>query len=264
MRHICTFALAIGMAPFGALADDCDATRETLRRELAIRFSGPDDPGTLERRSLLQILFAQASPACAKELHEQLGAEDTGEELSSQFHYALATPTRKSLRDMLRARFEPLDKLDAAIDEQVNGAAERDHLHCWVGKLRESEATDKRAIPWRNVCPQDEQTCQKREHPTDQELAAGIQSKADVEGMTPERMLIFQSLDSTVEAALLTGADQAIREMLELRRQLRETQQRLGAENLPGHYSALAEWLAEKDADPNSVLSCPRLAPSSP
>jgi hypothetical protein len=252
------FVVAVGGAPAIAHAELCDETEAKLRSELALRFSGPDDPGTRERRNRLQVLFAAAPPACAKALYERLGERPTDDELSERFHYALATPTRASLRDLLRNDFEPLDVLDAAIDADVAGAAARDHLKCWVEKLRLGRAADTRTLPWKNICPTDEQSCPARAHASPDEIAAKIHSADDVENTTPASLQIFQFLDLTIDMALVDrDTKSAIASLLDLRNEIAETNRRLSGDGLPPHYRAMAEWIAAKEAEPASVLFCP-------
>jgi hypothetical protein len=261
-RGVVLGAVVVALAgPSLAGAATCDETREELRRELAIRPSGPEDPEAVARVSRLEVLFAKASPGCAKELYGQLGESDNGDELSSAFHYALATPSRARLRKMLRTNFEPYDKLEAAIEAEVGGAAEREHLQCWVEQLRRGKDVDARVIPWRNVCPQDEQSCPVREHSTDDELAAQIRTAADVERAKPEQG-IFQFLDATAEMAVLGDMNRAADELLEVRRQVKETEQRLAKGGLPAHYAAMKAWIADQEEDPSSVLWCPQPLPA--
>ena len=74
---------------------------ETLRKELAIPFTGPEDPGLLQRRARLRTLFASVPPSHAKTLFDRLGLKPTKDELSKEFHYRLATATREELLGIL-------------------------------------------------------------------------------------------------------------------------------------------------------------------
>ncbi len=55
---------------------------ETLRKELAIPFTSPEDPGLLQRRARLRTLFASVPPSHAKTLFDRLGVKPTKDELS--------------------------------------------------------------------------------------------------------------------------------------------------------------------------------------
>ncbi len=255
-----TLILALGVAilPTAASAADCDETREKLSSELELRFK-PDDPAALERRDRIKTLFLVATPACSKELHEQLGESDTGDELSHAFHYALATPTRATLRKVLADNFVPLDLLDAAIEDKVSGAAERDQLHCWIGKLREgSREVDGRVIEWRRICPQSSATCPTHTDVTDASLADQIHSADDVEQLEPEKLMLFTFVNNIVETETLGGKPSPglAQWLAVIRKETAETRRQVEDGKLGGPYDAIAEWISGKRDDPKSVLSC--------
>ena len=159
---------------------------ETLRKELAIPFSSPDDPGLLERRARLRTLFSNVPSAYAKALLDRLGVRPTGDGLSKEFHYRLASATRKELLGILAAKTpaassstpstttppkpdpvfvwstEPLPasespRFDAALKHleglvSKSSDARKWRYECWFDKLKMPDADD-RVIEWSRICP---------------------------------------------------------------------------------------------------------------
>ena len=154
---------------------------ETLRKELAMPFSDPDDPGLLARRARLRTLFGSVPPAYAKTLFDRLGAKATSDELSKQFHYRLATATRQELLGILAAIPAPAapaapapkpapplvwgtmplpssegHRFDAALgtlEDLVNKSNDprKWRYQCWFNKLK--AGADDRVIEWGRICP---------------------------------------------------------------------------------------------------------------
>jgi len=183
------FAAAAVIAAFGR--DDAAAYEQvvaTLRKELAIPFSSPDDPGLLERRGRLRKLFASVPPAYAKTLFARLGVKATSDDLSREFHYRLSTATRQELLQILAAipapapattpaptapapkpdpvsvwHTRPLPasesaRFDAALrhlEELVNKSsdARKWRYQCWFEKLKAAPGADDRVIEWSRICP---------------------------------------------------------------------------------------------------------------
>jgi hypothetical protein len=83
---------------------------KSVRQELNLPFTDPNDPGLLERRRRLRVLFTSVPQARTKELHARLGAKPTGDALSRLFHGRLATATRRELLKILADRF-PADPM---------------------------------------------------------------------------------------------------------------------------------------------------------
>lgn len=180
--------MAVAQIQTAAVAqDDAKAyagVLQTLRKELAIRFTSPEDPGLLARRDRLRKLFAGVPPSHAKTLLDRLGNTATADELSREFHYRLSTVTRKELLDILAKIPPPAAPPPVAADPEpppalVWGtrplpASESPRFHaalrhletlvakttdarkwryqCWIGKLKEP-GVDDRVIEWGRVCP---------------------------------------------------------------------------------------------------------------
>jgi hypothetical protein len=160
---------------------------DTLRKELAKPFSSPDDPGLAERRARLRTLFSGVPPAYAKTLFDRLGPKPTGDDLSKEFHYRLASATRKELLGILAAKIaaapsstssapatpakpdpvfvwstDPLpatesprfDKALAHLEDLVNKSTDdrKWRYQCWFNKLKTADVDD-RVIEWSKVCP---------------------------------------------------------------------------------------------------------------
>jgi hypothetical protein len=183
--------LAVGLlsttlvtAAAAAAAQD-DATKygqviDTLRKELAMPFSDPDDPGLLARRNRLRTLFSNVPPSHAKTLFDRLGVKPTADELSKQFHYRLATATRQELLAILAkipapaasapaAKPDPVfvwgtrplpasetGRFDAALrhlEGLVNNSSDdrKWRYQCWFEKLK--AGGDDRVIEWSRICP---------------------------------------------------------------------------------------------------------------
>ena len=159
---------------------------ETLRKELAIPFTSPEDPGLLQRRARLRTLFASVPPSHAKTLFDRLGVKPTKDELSKEFHYRLATATRQELLGIL-AKIPPpappppapapkpapplvwgtmplppseSGRFDAALkhlEELVNKSTDKSTIdrkwryQCWFDKLK--AGADDRVIEWSRICP---------------------------------------------------------------------------------------------------------------
>ncbi len=178
---------AVAAAP---AQDDAEYTKtvDTLRKELAIPFSSPDDPGLLERRARLRTLFSNVPGAYAKTLFDRLGLKATGDDLSKQFHYRLSSATRKELLGILAAKAaepapappaaapppapkpdpvmvwgtNPLPasesgRFDAALrhlEELVSKSndARKWRYQCWFDKLKTADVDD-RVIEWSRICP---------------------------------------------------------------------------------------------------------------
>lgn len=157
---------------------------QTLRKELAIRFTSPEDPGLLARRDRLRKLFAGVPPSHAKGLLDRLGQTATRDELSREFHYRLSTPTRQELLDILAKIPAPAapvapapapapapalvwgtrplpasetSRFTAAL-RQVEGLVAKAtddrkwRYQCWIDKLKTPDVDD-RVIEWGRVCP---------------------------------------------------------------------------------------------------------------
>lgn len=73
-----------------------------IRAELALPFTNPNDPGLYQRRLRLKALFASVPPTYATLLYLRLGDKSSCGDLSRQFHYRLATPTRQELLNILK------------------------------------------------------------------------------------------------------------------------------------------------------------------
>jgi hypothetical protein len=155
---------------------------KTLQKELAIPFTSPDDPGLLARRARLRTLFSGVPPAYAKTLLVRLGAKPTGDDLSKEFHYRLATPTRQELLGILAAIPPPAapttpapkptpplvwgtkplpssesGRFDAALrhlESLVNPSSDprKWRYQCWFDKLKTADVDD-RVIEWGRICP---------------------------------------------------------------------------------------------------------------
>lgn len=249
-------SLSVAAAADAASAGLCDDTERELRTELAIRPSGPEDPEALRRVDRVRSLFALTPARCAEALHERLGEEATEDELSHAFHYAFATATRKRLREQLQGNFAPYDRLEALIEAEVGGAAERETFACWIELLRRGKVTDQRAIPWNSVCPEDDLDCPERDL-TDAKIASAIRSKADVEAAAAPDLPIFRSASVFPDMVLVYTATEVVQSMQDMRRGIAETKRRLQADDLPPHYAAMKDWIEEKEKDPASVLYCP-------
>jgi hypothetical protein len=159
---------------------ELDRILDEVRRELALRFSNPDDPGLYERRKRLRALFRRVPVADTRALHARLGERPTGDALSKSFHGRLSTPTRRELLKILADRFPPVKKeeppepepavvfpsnpLPAAAEERFRAAAvalrekvrltwdPRAHRYrCWLAKLE--GGGDDRVIQWHRICP---------------------------------------------------------------------------------------------------------------
>jgi hypothetical protein len=191
MAAACVAAtLAVGLTTLkeevaAAYADDAAAAYsqviEQLRKELAIRFTSPDDPGLLERRARLRTLFASVPPAYARTLFDRLGAKPTDDDLSKEFHYRLATATRQELLGILAKIPAPATtatpdpkpapplvwgtrplpasetaRFDAALEhlqDLVNKSSDprKWRYQCWFDKLK--AGADDRVIEWSRICP---------------------------------------------------------------------------------------------------------------
>jgi hypothetical protein len=155
---------------------------QSLRKELALRFSDPDDPRLVERRARLRTLFAGVPPSYAKTLADRLGPKATGDDLSKEFHYRLATPTREELLGILAKIPAPVappppppkpapafvwgthplppsesSRFDNAlrhIEDLVNKSTDdrKWRYQCWIDKLKTSTVDD-RVIEWSRICP---------------------------------------------------------------------------------------------------------------
>jgi hypothetical protein len=156
---------------------------DTLRKELAMPFADPDDPGLLARRARLRTLFADVPPSHAKTLFDRLGVKPTKDDLSKEFHYRLATATREELLGIL-AKIPPpaaapppapapkpapplvwgtrplppsesgrFDKALEHLEELVNKStdARKWRYQCWFDKLK--AGADDRVIEWSRICP---------------------------------------------------------------------------------------------------------------
>ena len=158
---------------------------ETLRKELAMRFTSPDDPGLLERRARLRALFAGVPPSHAKTLFDRLSATPANDDLSKEFHYRLASATRQELLNILAripapakatppaapppkpapapvwgtrplppsesARFDAaLRHLEDLVTKSTDNRKWR--YQCWFEKLKANDADD-RVIEWSRICP---------------------------------------------------------------------------------------------------------------
>ena len=154
---------------------------DTLRKELTMRFTDPDDPGLYERRVRLRTLFRGVPPAYAKTLFDRLGAKPTGDDLSKEFHYRLSTPTRQELLGILAAIPPPAPpaapapkpapplvwgtmplptseapRFDAALstlEDLVNKSNDprKWRYQCWFNKLK--AGADDRVVEWGRICP---------------------------------------------------------------------------------------------------------------
>jgi hypothetical protein len=78
-----------------------------MTTELAMRFSGPTDPGVVARRARLRTLLASLPPALARPLLSRLRRRDPHDALSMAFHDRLATPTRTELLGILASKTVP-------------------------------------------------------------------------------------------------------------------------------------------------------------
>ncbi len=256
LRLLLGIALACSLSTHAAHA--CEEDEATLRAELALRFSA-DDPGTLARRDRIEQLFAQTPAACAEALYERLGEAAGEDELSQLFHASLATATRQRLRSRLRSNYAPFPPLVTAIEALPVGAAEREHLLCWVEKMRLGRARDVRIIPWPHICPLDDPSCPVRAHPTAEELAAlGSLQQVDT---APAALGVFRFLDAAIDYARIDDVPGAVELLRAGRRDSEEAKRRLAGDDLLAHQAALAEWIAAKEDDPGSLLYCPRPEP---
>lgn len=77
--------------------------QESLKKELALRFTNPNDPGLYQRRQRLKALFSRLTQPFAQQLFQQLGEKPTTDPLSKEFHYRLANPTIKELLGILKS-----------------------------------------------------------------------------------------------------------------------------------------------------------------
>ncbi len=238
-----TLLVLAGAFPLMAAADECDDTREALRIELAKRFSSPDDPAVLERRDRIEMLFARTSPDCAEVLYEELGPEDNGDELSHAFHYALATPTRKKLREMLAFVFTDLRKMRGEA-EKLSDPEESRELVCWLDKLGAGRATDDRVIQWK--------TLQESGDP----LPSLVQGPDDVDAITPERYPLFTFVGAVFDLAAIDG--KGISDLRSVREGTWEAIRELDAQaaSLPPHLAAIRGWIEQQRSSPSSVMSC--------
>lgn len=159
---------------------------ETLRKELAMPFTDPDDPGLHQRRLRLRTLFANVPPSHAKALFDRLGVKPTKDDLSKEFHYRLATATRAELLGILAKipppappppapapkpapvfvwGTHPLPPSESArfdtalkhLQELVTKSTDKDTMdrkwryQCWFDKLK--TGADDRVIEWSRICP---------------------------------------------------------------------------------------------------------------
>ncbi|MBT2234279.1 hypothetical protein [Nonomuraea sp. NEAU-A123] len=154
-----------------------------IRQELALRFTNPNDPGLLQRRQRLRVLFTRVPQSHVRQLHSRLGVQRTGDELSGLFHGRLASATRHELLRILQDRllagqdssapqgqatqpetWGPRDPLPAIAQQRFDSAlmaleqkvaATSDprawRYRCWLGKLR--AGADDRVIQWHRICP---------------------------------------------------------------------------------------------------------------
>jgi hypothetical protein len=160
-----------------AEGDEYEEILARIRRELALRFSDPDDPRLLERRRRLRSLFASIPPGRARELHDRLGTRATSDQLSRAFHGRLATATRTELLKILwerTAAATPPPKPPAWVDTaaplpadaeerfraalrvlelkaQASTDARAWRYRCWLSKLK--AGADDRVIKWHRICP---------------------------------------------------------------------------------------------------------------
>lgn len=159
---------------------ELDRILDEVRRELALRFSNPDDPGLYERRRRLRALFRRVPMADTRALHARLGERPTGDALSKSFHGRLSTPTRRELLKILADRFPPVSKeeppkpepvvvfpsnpLPVAAEERFRAAVvalrekvritsdpRANRYRCWLAKLE--GGGDDRVIQWHRICP---------------------------------------------------------------------------------------------------------------
>lgn len=72
---------------------------ETIKSELQLKFTDPNDPGLYRRRLRLRELFKAAPPSKAQALYDQLQRKD--DPLAQLFHYRLATATRNEMLGIL-------------------------------------------------------------------------------------------------------------------------------------------------------------------
>jgi hypothetical protein len=160
-----------------------DKVVQTLRKELAMPFTNPDDPGLAQRRARLRTLFAGVPPSYAKTLADRLGPKPTGDDLSKEFHYRLATATRQELLGILAKIPAPAaappppapaptpvlvwgtrplpasesGRFDAALrhlEDLVNKSTDdrKWRYQCWIQKLKMPNVDD-RVITWSRICP---------------------------------------------------------------------------------------------------------------
>jgi hypothetical protein len=155
-----------------------------ISRELALKFSSPDDPGLFERRQRLKGLFEAVPDDRAEELRGQLGDRATSDPLSKQFHGRLSTPTRRQMLGILDAKIaassssaepepepeptpvvvSPRSELPAdagprwraareALAEAIAAADDprKDRYACWLATAQ--MGGDDRVIEWRTICP---------------------------------------------------------------------------------------------------------------
>jgi hypothetical protein len=154
---------------------------QQLRKELAIPFQDPNDPGLYYRLQRLRRLFSGVPPSYAKVLYDRLGVWPTQDDLSKTFHYRLSTATRKELLGILsripapavtkppapvsppsvwptsplppseNPRFvRALAKLESLV--HASNDPRKWRYQCWIDKLKQSD-TDDRVIRWGKICP---------------------------------------------------------------------------------------------------------------